>query len=203
MKKISIVLVILFAVISELKGQTISVNAFGGYTFDEKLNFDNAYATIRGGSMWGVSAEGIGPHGGGIELLYQYQSTTAPVSSYSLGQLNPGNDGAVISYLLLNGIQYFKVIPKIEPYAGLGAGAIFISANSGSSATKFAWDFKGGLKIKAKHGLAFKVGAQLLSSLQESGTYYYYYYGHPYAYTGYSTIWQFSFTGGVTFDFGR
>jgi hypothetical protein len=205
MKKFSIVLVALFAMVSELKAQTISINAFGGYTFDDKLYFNNADATIRGGGMWGVSAEGISPSGGALELLYQYQSTSIPVYGYTRAGhelLNPDNTDGVISYLLLNGIQYFHVNYTAEPYAGLGAGVAFISANAGQSATKFAWDLKGGVKIKAGHALAFKIGAQLLSSLQQSGTAYYYYYGQPYAYATYTTIWQFGFTGGVTFDFG-
>jgi opacity protein-like surface antigen len=205
MKKFSIVLVAFFAIISEIKAQTISVNAFGGYGFDDKLYFNNADATIKGGFMWGVSAEGISPSGGALELLYQYQSTSIPVYAYTKAGhvlLNPDNTDGVISYLLLNGIQYFHVNPTAEPYAGLGSGVAFVSANAGNSSTKFALDFKGGVKIKVNHALAFKVGAQLLSSVQQSGTSYYYYYGAPYAYATYTSIWQFGFTGGVTFDFG-
>jgi hypothetical protein len=206
MKKISIVLVVLFAAISGLKAQTISVNAFGGYVFDDKLNFDNAYAQLKGGGFWGASIEGISHSGGALELLYQYQSTNIPVYSYIKGNsvlLNSGNEGAVISYLLLNGIQYFKINDTAEPYAGIGAGAMFVSANSGKSATKFALDFKGGVKIRTNGPISFKLGAQLLSSLQQSGTYYYYYYGVPYAYAAYTTIWQFGFTGGIAYDFGH
>ncbi|HEY4323936.1 MAG TPA: hypothetical protein VGN20_08110 [Mucilaginibacter sp.] len=205
MKKISILLVAIFAIASGLKAQTLSINAFGGYTFDDKLYFKNADATIKGGGFWGVSAEGISHNGGALELLYQYQSTSIPVYAYTkTGHvlLNPDNTDGVISYLLLNGIQYFHANPEIQPYAGIGAGVAFVSANAGNSSTKFALDFKGGVKIKAGNALAFKVGAQLLSSYQQSGTSYYYYFGVPYAYATYTTMWQFGFTGGITFDFG-
>jgi hypothetical protein len=201
MKKISILLVALFAIIGELKAQTLSVNAFGGYTFDDELHFTNAYAKVKGGGIWGASLEGINARGTALELLYQYQSTSVPVYSYvGVNPLNTGSDGAVISYLMLNGIQYFH--PHEDtflPYFGLGLGAAFISANQGNSATKFAVDFKGGVKIKAGHAVAVKIGAQLFNSVQQSG--YYYYYGYPYA--TYTSLWQFSFTGGITFDFGH
>jgi hypothetical protein len=202
MKKVSILLVALFAIIGELKAQTLSVNLFGGYTFNDELHFNTAYAKVNGGGIWGASLEGISARGTALELLYQYQSTTVPVYTYAgpNGPLNSGKDGAVISYLLLNGIQYFHTgEEEILPYFGVGLGAAFISADQGNSATKFAADLKGGVKIKAGHALAFKLGAQLLNSVQQSG--YYYYYGYPYA--TYTSLWQFSFTGGVTFDFGH
>ncbi|HEY4324810.1 MAG TPA: hypothetical protein VGN20_12520 [Mucilaginibacter sp.] len=206
MKKFSIViLVFIFAVNSQLKAQTISANVFGGYTFQDKLNFGNAYALVKGGFMWGVSAEGIGPQGQALELLYQYQSTTFPVYNYSGGgtpivnPLSSSDHSGVVSYLLINGIQYFHVNPKIVPYFGAGGGVGFVSVNSGNgSSTGFAWDLKTGVKIKTSSSVGFKIGAQLMSVLSQSGGYYYY----PYSYTSFASIWQFSFTGGVTFDFG-
>lgn len=206
MKKFSIIIsVFLFAISSQLKAQTFSINAYGGYTFQDKVDFGNAYAEIKDGVMWGVSAEGIGPTGQALELLYQYQSTTIPVYSRSNGVINPLNTSdntGVISYLLINGTQYFNVNPKMMPYFGAGGGVGFVSVNSGKgSSTGFAWDLKTGVKIKAGNALSFKIGMQLLSVLSQSGGYYYY-PGSPYAYASYASIWQFGFTGGVAFDFG-
>ncbi|WP_448697859.1 hypothetical protein ACFGVR_13710 [Mucilaginibacter sp. AW1-3] len=206
MKKFSIIiLTFLFAVNSQSKAQTISLTPYGGYTFQDKLNFGNAYALIRDGFMWGVSAEGIGPNGQAVELLYQYQSTHFPVYNYSgTGEIavNPDNNSGVISYLILNGNQYFKVNPKVIPYFGAGGGVAFVSVNSGSSSAGFAWDVKTGVKIKSGKSVSFKLGAQLMSALTQGGTTYYY-PGYPYGYSTYATIWQFSFTGGIAFDFGR
>lgn len=206
MKKFSIIiLVFLFAINSQLKAQTISANVFGGYTFQEKLDFGNAYALIHGGFMWGASVEGIGSRGEALELLYQYQSTNIPVYTHSGTSVNPLNvsdNSGVVSYLLINGIQYFNVNPKIIPYFGAGGGVGFVSVNSGNgSSTGFAWDLKTGVKIKTSKSVAIKLGAQLLSVLSQSGGHYYY-PGTPYAYSTYASIWQFGFTGGLTFDFG-
>ena len=78
MKKALITSVILFIAAAGYS-QHLSVNAYGGYTFDDKINFSNAHAFIKGGGMWGASIEGVNAQGSGLELLYQYQSTSVPV----------------------------------------------------------------------------------------------------------------------------
>ncbi len=181
--------------------QHLSINAYGGYTFRDKVNFGNAYAYINEGGIWGVSAEGVNQQGTGVELMYQYQSTKIPIYLYpGNNQQNQGSDGAVISYLLLNFEQYYMNNPKIQPYGGIGLGAAFYKGDyqGASSETKFAWDLKAGVKFKASNAVGIKIGAQLLGSAQATGNAFYY----GYVYTTYATILQFSFTGGLVFDFG-
>ncbi len=112
------------------------------------------------------------------------------------------NTTGTISYLLLNFEQYYMNNPKIQPYGAIGLGAGFFSTSSdyqgSSSGTKFAWDLKAGVKFKASNSVGIKIGAQLLGSAQATGTAWYY----GYVYTTYATILQFSFTGGLVFDFG-
>jgi opacity protein-like surface antigen len=205
MKKALITSVILFIAAAGYS-QHLSVNLFGGYTFRDKINFGNAYSYINAGGMWGGSIEGVNAQGTGLELLYQYQSTSIPTYKYSGNELLAANDNSVISYLLLNFEQYYMNNPKIQPYGGIGLGAAFYKGDyqGTTSATKFAWDLKAGVKIKAGNSLGFKIGAQLLGSAQATGTAFYSPgYGYPpYAYTTYATILQFGFTGGLVFDFG-
>jgi len=189
--------------------QHLSVNAFGGYTFRDRVNFGQGYAYLNAGGIWGVSVEGVNAQGSGLELLYQYQSTRTP-GYYNNGQPFVGaggetNPSSIISYLLLNGEQYFMNNPKIQPYAGIGLGAAFYKSNENgvNSATKFAWDIKAGVKFKASNTVGIKIGAQLLGSAQATGTAFYVPpIGGVYPYTTYTTILQFSFTGGLVFDFG-
>jgi opacity protein-like surface antigen len=200
MKKLLITCAVLFVSIAGFS-QHLSFNAFGGYTFRDRVDFSNAYAYVNAGGMWGVSVEGVGQHGAGLELLYQYQSTDIPVYKYPSGIELSKNSSSVISYLLLNFEQYMLNNPKIQPYGGLGLGAAFYKGSdptNSSSATKFAWDLKAGVKFKFSDAVGVKIGAQLLSSAQASGTYFYY----GYAYTAYTSILQFGFTGGLVFDFG-
>jgi len=178
--------------------QHLSVNAFGGYTFQDRINFGNAYAYINGGGMWGASIEGVNQRGSGLELLYQYQGTNVPAYQYPGNTpLNPGSTSATVSYLMLNFEQYYMANPKIQPYGALGLGAGFFTG-SGRSTTNFAWDLKAGIKFKASDAVGIKIGAQLFGAAQATGTAWY--YGYPY--TTYSTILQFAFTGGLVFDFG-
>lgn len=184
--------------------QHLSVNAFGGYTFQDRVNFGQGYGVLNAGGIWGVSVEGVNAQGSGLELLYQYQSTRTPGYANN-GQLY-ANPSTVISYLLLNGEQYFMNNPKIQPYGGIGLGAAFYKSDQPgvNGATKFAWDIKAGVKFKASNTVGIKIGAQLLGSAQATGTAFYVPYpGFPvYPYTTYATILQFSFTGGLVFDFG-
>ncbi len=185
--------------------QHISLNAYGGYTFAETINFGNAYAHINEGGVWGVSLEGVNARGSGLELLYQYQTTNIPAySTPGNKQLNEGKDGAVISYLLFNFEQYLLENPKVQPYCALGFGIAFVKGDyDGSvSSDKFAWDFKAGVKFNMSSSFGLKIGAQLLSSAQATGSSFYVGYpGYVYPYTTYATIWQFGFTGGIVYTF--
>ncbi len=199
MKKLLLSLAIVFIAVAGYS-QHLSVNAFGGYTFRDRIDFGNAYSYINSGGIWGVSVEGVNARGSGIELLYQYQSTNIPSYKYPSGNPLNSETGAVVSYLLLNFEQYYLANPKIEPYGGIGLGAAFYKGDSpgSTSTTKFAWDLKAGVKFKASNAVGIKIGAQLLGSAQATGTAFYY----GYAYTTYATILQFGFTGGLVFDFG-
>ncbi|HLA60483.1 MAG TPA: hypothetical protein VK622_17035 [Puia sp.] len=198
MKKTIVLSVVLFFIVAAGYSQHLSVNAFGGYTFRDKINFSNAYTYIDGGGMWGASVEGVNAQGTGLELLYQYQSTNTPTTTYFPNQTF--NSSTVVSYLLLNFEQYYMNNPKIQPYGGLGLGAAFYKSDyqGSTSATKFAWDFKLGVKFKMSSSVGIKVGAQLLGSSQATGNAFYY----GYVYTTYATILQFGLTGGLVFDFG-
>ena len=198
MKKSIVLSVVLFFMIAAGYSQHLSVNAFGGYTFRDKINFSNAYTYINAGGMWGASLEGVNAQGTGLEIVYQYQSTATPTTIYIPSQTISSN--TVISYLLLNFEQYYMNNPKIQPYGGLGLGAAFYKSDyqGSTSETKFAWDIKLGVKFKMSSSVGLKIGAQLLSSSQATGTAFYY----GYVYTTYATILQFGLTGGLVFDFG-
>ena len=198
MKKTIVLSVALLFIVAAGYSRHLSVNAFGGYTFRDKINFSNAYTYINAGGMWGASIEGVNAQGTGLEIVYQYQSTATPTTIYIPSQTFSSN--TVISYLLLNFEQYYMANPKIQPYGGLGLGAAFYKSDyqGSTSETKFAWDIKAGVKFKMSSSVGIKIGAQLLSSSQATGTAFYY----GYVYTTYATILQFGLTGGLVFDFG-
>jgi len=205
MKKALITSVVLFIAAAGYS-QHLSVNAYGGYTFGDRINFGGGNTYINPSGMWGASIEGVNAQGMGVELLYQYQSTKTPTTIYSNPVNQLYNANTVVSYLLLNFERYLLNNPKIQPYAGIGLGAAFYKSDAQgvNGATKFAWDLKAGVKIKASSVVGIKIGAQLLGSAQATGTAFYQPGpGYPvYPYTTYATILQFGFTGGLVFDFG-
>jgi hypothetical protein len=202
MKKALITSVILFIAAAGYS-QHLSFNAYGGYTFGDRINFGGGNAYVNPSGMFGASLEGVNAQGRALEILYQYQSTKTPVTYYSPSQVY--NPTTVVSYLLLNFEQYLLNNPKIQPYGGIGLGATFYKSDAPgvNSFTGFAWDLKAGVKLKASDVVGIKIGAQLLGSAHASGTAFYVPpYGGVYPYTTYSTILQFGFTGGLVFDFG-
>jgi opacity protein-like surface antigen len=205
MKKIFLMILAFTSIQGISHAQTFSVNGFGGYNFQDQVNFGNVYGTIKDGGFWGVSLEGINRTGSGIELLYQQQNTHVPLYLYNTGvPANKDKDEAVLSYIMLNGMHYLKMNPHVEPYGGLGVGVGIVSPQSGSSASKFAWDLKLGIKFKPSSVVGIKLQAQLFSMVQASGVGLYVGPGGAGAYsTSYSTIYQFGFTGGLTFDFEK
>ena len=176
MKKALITSVILFIAAAGYS-QHLSINAFGGYTFRDKINFGNAYTYINAGGMWGASVgrrESTGNSTGIAVSIPKYLNV--PTTIYVPSQTF--NSNTVISYLLLNFEQYYMNNPKILPYGGIGLGAAFYSSDyqGSSSATKFAWDIKAGVKFKASNSVGIKIGAQLLGSAQATGSAWYYGY---------------------------
>src|ERR1700722_13863667 len=176
MKKTIVLSVVLIFIVAAGDSQHLSFNAFGGYTFRDRINFSDAYTYINAGGMWGASIEGVYAQGTGIEVLYQYQNTQTPTTIYTPSQTF--NSSTVISYLLLNFEQYYTNNPKIQPYGGLGLGAAFYKSDfqGSTSATKFAWDVKAGVKFKMSSSVGLKIGAQLMSSAQATGNAFYYGY---------------------------
>ena len=199
MKKLLLSIAILFVTAAGYS-QHLSFNAYGGYSFRDRVNFSSAYAYLNAAGMFGASVEGVNAQGTALELLYQYQKTDIPVYNYPTNNQLASNNGTVVSYLLLNFEQYLLNNPKIQPYGGLGLGAAFYKGSEPgtSSETKFAWDIKAGVKFKVSSSVGIKIGAQLLSSAQATGNAFYY----GYVYTTYASILQFGFTGGLVFDFG-
>ena len=204
MKKIFVILLALAGFCGISQAQTFSINGFGGYNFRDQVNFGNVYGYIKDGGFWGVSLEGINRTGSGIELLYQQQNTQVPLYYYNTGlPYNKNHNGAVLSFIMVNGLHYLKVNPHVEPYGGLGIGVGIANGESGS-ASKFSWDAKLGVKFKPGSTVGIKIQAQLFSVVQAvGGGIYIGSGGGGVGVSSYSTIYQFGFTGGLCFDLDK
>jgi hypothetical protein len=206
MKKTILSLLLICAIMASTNAQMFTLTGYGGYTFQDHVSFANAYGYLNESGHWGVSVEGMNHSGRAVELLYQQQSTHIPVYAYSGvgGQLNKNDDKAIVSYVMLNAVNYLKASPKAWPYFGVGLGVGIVSPSAGNSESAFAWDAKLGVKIRASTSVSLKIQEQLFSMVQASGAGFYAGTGGAgVAVTSYSSIYQFGFSGGLCFDLDK
>jgi hypothetical protein len=214
MKQFLVFLVFMIGTTLALNAQKkdIRLNFFSNYVFEDHV--DSYYSTtsyysgtLQAGYQWGLSAEFMVRQGKAIELKYLQQNTTAPIEYYD-GSVKNRNFDVGISYLLLGGTNYFPTGGKAEPYLGFGLGAAFINvknpASGSGSATKFAWNLKGGTNIWISPKVGIKLQAELLSAVQAvGGSLYFGTGGGGAGVSSYSTMLQFALGGGLTFKIGN
>jgi opacity protein-like surface antigen len=194
--------------------QNIRLNAYSAYVFDDRVDsyYDptNYYdGKIKGGFQWGIGLEYMLYETKGIELRYFRQDTKAPMNYYLDGiQYTEFDLG--LNYILLGGSNYFKLTNEmVEPYLGAGIGmAIFSIKNpeSGrsSSAEKFAWNIKAGTNIWVTDRVGIKLHAEVISAVQAAGGGFYFGTGGSGAgISTYSSMYQWSLGGGLTFKLGN
>jgi hypothetical protein len=182
--------------------QHLELTAFGGGTFAAGIdNYSAAYykAQIGGSFHYGGELDYyVQPHTSvGINVISQ--ATTGYL--YGNGLYQNISDPMHMTYILAEGNQFFGK-GKIREYGGIGFGAAIITPSGYTSATKFAVDIHGGLKVELADHLALRVQLQLDQPIDGGG------YGigvgtggTEVAVTGYATILQFGGNLGVTYRF--
>lgn len=210
MKKLLSTLFLLTAIAVVSYAQEIRLNTYAGYIFKDKV--DSYYSSssyyngqIQDGLRWGGGIEYYIPNRGAIELQYLRQDTNAPTVYQDGGQVRNTNFDLAINWIMLNGTRYFPVTEVVEPFVGAGIGmGIFNVANSDNgnenSATKFAWNIRGGSNFWVADNVAIRLQASLYSATQAMGGGLYFGTGGAGAgLSTYSTMYQFGFEGGLVF----
>src|SRR5262245_43546442 len=191
------------------------INFYSAYTFDDGYDVvtdGNTYynGTLKGGYQWGAGVEYIYNPRGGVEILYLHRGTTAP-TTFRFGANTPVKTedfDVVHDYIMLAGDGHFAK-GKTEGYAGLMAGVLISNLEAPSlgkagSHTNFAWGARLGTNIWVSQSLGVKLQASILSSSKATGGEFWWgWYGYPLYVTTYSTIWQFSLGGGLTYRLGK
>src|SRR5690606_14822052 len=110
-----------------------------------------------------------------------------------------------INWIMLNGTKYFPVTEVVEPFVGAGLGMGIFKVNNPdngneNSATKFAWNIRGGSNFWVAENVAIRLQASLYSATQAMGGGLYFGTGGAGAgLSSYSTMYQFGFEGGLVF----
>lgn len=204
MRTIIAALIFICLATPKAQAQTIpTINLYGGYVFRDKVSLDQYYGYVNDAAQYGGGLEFTLPRNTSAEIKYLRMDTRAPLYYYNTGkQENKNEDKISVNYILLGGTKYLPVRSTILPYAGFGIGVgIADSKDDGGSLTKFAYEMKLGVKVKTASLVSLKFQTQFQSMVQGVG-------GGLYIGTGgsgagvstYSSIFQFGFSGGLSFS---
>ena len=213
MKKIFLLLV-LAATMTTVMGQHARLNFYGAYTFDDGFdvwNDANTYynGTVKGGVQWGAGLQYMFNKQSSAELLWLHRSTTVPTYfKFGAGTEKTETFDLKHDFIMLSGDGHFGSGGKAEGYAGIMAGVLISnleapSLGKSSNNTNFAWGGRVGTNIWFSPKLGLKLQALILSASRATGGDYYWSWYGPIYLTEYSTVWQFSLGGGLTFKLGK
>ena len=214
MKKIFLLLVSA-ATMTTMMGQHARLNFYGAYTFDDGfdvVNDANTFynGTVKGGVQWGAGLQYMFNKQSSAEILWLHRTTTVP-ANFKFGsntQLRSETFDLKHDFIMLSGDGHFGGGGKAEGYAGVMGGVLIShleapSLGKSSSNTNFAWGGRVGTNIWFSPKLGLKLQALILSASRATGGDYYWSWYGPIYLTEYSTLWQFSLGGGLTFKLGK
>jgi opacity protein-like surface antigen len=169
---------------------SVVLNVYGSYIFSDRVDLDYGHANINDGFEYGAGFEFFPQKSSSVELKYLRIDTAMPLYVGNV-QKNAGDDKGAINYILLGGNHYFENGGKAVPYLGGGLGVGILEAPQGGSDTNFAWEIKGGVKIKTASSVSVSLQASLQSMIAPAGTSTYWGYWGPVAVQDYAYSYQF------------
>lgn len=180
------------------KAQLLELTAFSGYTFPEKFIVEGGDVRISGGHTYGGILTLNLRKLYGVEFIYSRQDADADV--YGLF-LEARNIPVSVNYIQVGGIRYFPLPAGIKLFAGLNLGtAGLVPKERYDEGWKFAVGAKGGVKYYFTDRLGIRAQANLQMPIQFAGTSFFVGTGGSgVSVDSFSTIFQFSFTGGLVF----
>ncbi|WP_125721808.1 outer membrane beta-barrel protein [Flavobacterium ustbae] len=199
--------------LSAQSAQSFLLNLYGGYTFSDKVDFDNSYARVEDGFGYGVGLEYFIMDNASVELKYNRLDTRMPLYTKVLTrdgvpagtQLNAGDDKGAINYILADYTYYFgSSSQKALPFLGAGAGVAILESPRNGNGTYFAWEVKAGVKVKTNSPVSINLHAYLQSMSAAVGyDYYWDYYWGPVGVTDYASTFQFGLGAAISYDFSK
>lgn len=178
---------------------SIVLDVHGSYTFSNNVDFDYGDLKIGDGLMYGAGLEFFPQKSSSIELKYLRFDTSMDVDvPVSANDIN--GDGA-FNYILIGGNHYFDSGSNAVPYLGGGLGMAITEGPYGGSDTNFAWEIKGGVKIKTASIVSISLQANLISTVAPAGTDTYWGYWGPVAVQDYAYSYQFGLGAIIGFNF--
>lgn len=191
MKNYSLLLIaFLFSVgmMAQDRGSVV-LDVHGSYTFSNNVDFDYGNIKIGDGFTYGAGFEFFPQKSSSIELKYLRLDTSMDVD-VPIAANDVNGDGA-FNYILFGGNHYFDNGNNAVPYLGGGLGVAIVEGPFDGSDTNFAWEIKGGVKIKTASSVSVSLQANLISTVAPAGTDTYWGYWGPVAVQDYAYSYQF------------
>lgn len=206
MKKYNLLLVIfLFSFFAKAQtSNSFLLNLYGGYTFQDKVEYDNSYGYVEDGFEYGAGLEYFFIDNSSVELKYNRLDTKLPLYGPLGNQINAGDDKGAINYVLVDYTHYFQTgSAKLLPYLGAGAGVAILETPQSGNGTYFAWEAKLGVKITTNSPLSINLNAYLQSMAAAVGNSYYWTYYGVVGVTDYVSTYQFGLGATLSYDFSK
>jgi hypothetical protein len=180
----------------------------GGYTFANHTDYYNSYSRIADGPSYGGSINFNFTRGFGLEVLYSHMNTT--IGDYNYGVSQTPIDGLSrlnFDYVMGGPVTSFTIANStMRPFLGALFGAAILTPDGyvGTSETHFAAGFQLGTNIYFSPHVGLQLKAQMLSLVEGAGgSIYLSNYGAGVGVDTYSSIYQFSVSGGLIIGLGK
>jgi hypothetical protein len=209
MRKIILILpAILFLSAGAFAQTSVELIPTAGYTFANRTDFYNTYGRIADGLSLGGSIKFNVNRSFGIEVLYSHMNTTSGQYYYGPDHIPIDQGNLQLDYIMAGPVESFNIPNStVRPFIGalLGAAILTPDASSGySSDTRFAVGFQLGTNIYVSPRVGIQLKAQLLSPVDAAGgNFFVSNYGGGAGIDTYSSIYQFSLSGGLIIGLGR
>lgn len=205
MKKPLLLIIFLCAAsLSAQSSRSFLVNLYGGYTFSDRIDFDNSHVTVEDGFEYGAGLEYFFMENSSIELKYNRLDTKLPLYGPAGLQLNAGDDKGAVNYILADYTYYFSTgSPNLLPFLGAGAGLAVLETPQSGNGTYFAWELKTGVKIKTNSPFSININAYLQSMTAAVGNEYYWTYYGIVGVADYVSAYQFGLGAVLSYDFSK
>jgi opacity protein-like surface antigen len=176
---------------------SVVLDVHGTYTFSNNVNFDYGHISVGDGFTYGAGLEFFPQKSSSVELKYLRLDTSMDVHAPGV---NKSGNGA-FNYILVGGNHYFDNGGNATPYLGGGIGMAITEGPYGGSDTNFAWEIKGGVKIKTASIVSISLQANLISTIAPAGTDTYWGYWGPVVVQDYAYSYQFGLGAIIGFNF--
>jgi hypothetical protein len=210
-KRIIIIAAVLVSATASFAQTYVEFVPSAGYTFNDRVGYDNTYGKIDGGLNIGGSFIFNINRIIGFDLMYNHMSTTSGLYQYgnynqNATQISHGN--LSLDNIMLGPVHTFNIPNSpVRPFIGgmLGATIFTPGAYGNSNDVKFTWGAQLGTNIYFTPWFGLRLKAQLLAPVD--GSQGGFYAGNNSSGQSVSTypgdIYQFSLNAGLVIGLGR